>query len=221
MEDLLDRMGTKILMTMEDPTYLELTRQFLATVGYEEQESGGKGPYTTTTVELGFIYEPLRYWLHDASGAPVNHGCSHVCQTFEFLKHLMSIREEEEEIRHDYGITIGGMLTPLFRSLRIDLQDFENFQPHTWMKDIWLRQRHAREGSTKTSICIHLWTREWCPNVASSQTQGTLTHPPMMGYDYVYLNTFVLKFLIQGIKTQNVGKPSYLSTTIVYTIYVD
>ncbi|CAN8255460.1 unnamed protein product [Cochlearia groenlandica] len=42
MEDLLDRMGTKILMTMEEPTYPELTHQFLATVGYEEQESGGK-----------------------------------------------------------------------------------------------------------------------------------------------------------------------------------
>ncbi|CAN8255462.1 unnamed protein product [Cochlearia groenlandica] len=43
-------------------------------------------PYTTTTVELGFIYEPLRYWLHDASDAPGHdHGIAIDLQDFEEL----------------------------------------------------------------------------------------------------------------------------------------
>ncbi|CAN8289744.1 unnamed protein product [Cochlearia groenlandica] len=40
-EDLLDRMNMKTLITLDEPTYPELTRQFLGTMKYEDQGSSG------------------------------------------------------------------------------------------------------------------------------------------------------------------------------------
>ncbi|CAN8306852.1 unnamed protein product [Cochlearia groenlandica] len=109
-------MGMKILMTMEEPTYKELTLQFLATVKYGDQESRRK-----VNFKLGGISYSIQF-------------ISHVCQASELLKHLIAIREEEEEIGHDHVVAIGGMLTPLFRSLRIDLQEFKEL-PTAYMDE--------------------------------------------------------------------------------------
>ncbi|CAN8289507.1 unnamed protein product [Cochlearia groenlandica] len=127
MEDLLDMMGTKILMTMEE-------RSKKDTLGFRQEQI----LWNNIALDESYCISKARMSkLHDASGAPVNYGFSHVCQASEFLKHLMSNKEEEEEIGHDHEIAIGGMLTPFFRSLRIDLQDFEEL-PTAYMDEEYM-----------------------------------------------------------------------------------